>query len=146
VTTPVPVYLGGPSSNLPRVKAFAAKLDEADGVRITCRWWQSFDRYQSDYDVPPVEAQRIAAANLDGVAEARIVWLMWPGTHGGSVGVPIELGFALAWQAREIGASAVVLSGGDTRASLFTSLADLVFADDASALAAVLRLAREARQ
>lgn len=128
------VYLAGPSAELPRVLRFVEALEATPGVAITYAWWKDVQAQpSSDGSLPRAEQVRRARADLAGVRDADVVWLLWPETS--SLGVPVEFGYALG-----LSEASIIVSGQRARECIFTSLRER-FTDDLLALDEVRRRA-----
>jgi hypothetical protein len=138
-----------------RARVWIAKL-RAVGITITCDWTRAEGEviYSSsgkvvtgDSDLDPEDRRKYALADLQGVLDADVVWMMAPDDKG-SAGAWVELGAALALHAYGMAPQAwvqrgpadkhrVIVSGPKARRSIFTELAE-IYDTDEEAFAAIL--------
>lgn len=134
------IYLAGASSELAVCKAWMARLRDR-GHAISHDWTTVIDAVG---DANPRDATREAMrlwATDDclGVITSEIFWLLVPRARG-SVGSWVELGVATGVRAAGRGAPLVVVSG-DTKSSIFLSMADHLFEGHETAFDWIVRAA-----
>ena len=128
------VYLAGSSRELDDVKRYMAALRDA-GIEITADWVAAIEA-AGDANPADDEVRRKASdADLDGVDDADIVWLMVP--REGSAGAWVELGYAIAH------AKTIVVSG-EYRKCTFTVEADVLLEHHEAALAWIIETSKPA--
>lgn len=132
------VYLAGASADIDVCEAFMADLRRA-GCTITVDWCAAIRaeaaRGNTDRTLSHLDRRHYAAADLEGVMMADVVWLLIP-PAGRSIGCWVELGAALSSTTRQ------VVVSGDFRASIFLDLADHRFAHHGDAFAFITGLRR----
>lgn len=113
--TALRVYVAGASAEVDMVATFIGRLREA-GVVITYDWTAdvltSRARGVRDEDLTPGVRQACATADLQGVAQADVMWLLTPANA--STGAWTELGFAIGT------GTPLIISGEQARRSIFT--------------------------
>lgn len=128
------IYLAGSSNELPRVKRAAqwlerlnAELKEAgDEAVITNAWWTDVESAGANPAGAESHARRAwAAADLQGVKDADIFWMLFPEEPTSSGGCFWEAGFADSLDTQ------MVLSG-PTERSIFSARACEYASDEAA--------------
>jgi hypothetical protein len=92
------VYLSGASREAKRVRMWADKLEQTGRMRITHKWFADAEKWagqdaKTQRELTREEVAKIATEDLDGVAAADIVWMLWP--KAPTIGAYVELGAAL---------------------------------------------------
>lgn len=89
------IYVAGASKELERCKHWIGKCRDA-GYEITHDWTAAVEKYGSGGDGLSVEDRASCArADLRGVFDANVLWLLAPPRDLGTTGSWIELGYAL---------------------------------------------------
>jgi hypothetical protein len=119
------IYVAAASAEIDLAERCMAEL-RRHGWRITADWCAEMRNAGPDHGLPHWRQQHHTRADLAGVAEADVLWLLSaaPGTE--TRGAWVELGYALRGNGR------IVVSGEQ---SLFTSLAHERFETHEEALA-----------
>jgi len=122
------IYVAGPSSQIEQIEAFMTTL-RAKGWKITFDWTvpvrEVGNASPDDADI----RRKAALADLDGVARARVLWLIQPDATSTSTGAWVELGHGLALRNTQrsnmarASLSAIVVSGSSKKC-IFSDLAD----------------------
>lgn len=138
----VPVYLAGPSTELPRVTRYAEKLEASGLVHVTCRWWEDVlaNGVGADAEMSWRDQTRRAMRDRRGVCAASILWCLWPNQT--SHGAAWECGYADARCAIGTSPTHIVITGPRSHECIFTSLVFRDSSDDIG-LVEVLRAASE---
>lgn len=135
----LPLYLAGASAELRRVRKWADALEKSTAVRITHRWFEDAHTWAGrDAEQVAKDAAMHASGCLQGVLDARVLWLLLPASLAG--GSLVEFGYALA-QRKVRPPLRIVASGADVRRTIFTSLADEMHELDVHAFQSILQLA-----
>ena len=124
------------------------QLSDASVGCTKCASCMAFNGIGSGGDSLLTDADRIkyAQADLDGVLQADIVWLL-AANDKGACGSWVELGAALALHALVppglgVAGPIVVVSGPKNKRTIFTELADKLFETDEEALVYIVELNR----
>lgn len=137
------IYLAASSAEMDRVRAVVAMVEEynktakpAAKIELAARWW---DVISARGDANPVDApfhERLKYANddLDGVRQAEVLWLLFPGIGRNSIGCFWEAGVA------DERGTEIVISGPGQERSIFTARGSS-YAEDASAFEYLASLA-----
>ena len=95
------VYVAGVSKELERCKYWIAELEKT-GIRVTTDWTKPVEKYgSSGVELSQAEKWFFARANLRGIQESDIMWLLAPPPEATSIGMWIEFGYSF-WQVRKI--------------------------------------------
>jgi len=134
------VYLAGASRELDRVLPMVERLERSGLVVLHSRWWDAVQHHGVGKDGELTREQQAAhaTADLEGVRDAELVWVLWPEAR--SVGAALEYGYALASRIH------TVVTGPTAHECIFTAKANYRDADDWAGLHEVLRLAGEHRE
>jgi hypothetical protein len=117
------MYIAGSSAEAGTIRTYAERLEKTGLVHMTLPWWRTSPETWSGRDdrLTVQEQQRFASDCLEGIAQARCIWVLWPTRP--SIGAYIELGAALE-RKRVIGTPYLVLTGAAPSQSVFCGLAD----------------------
>jgi hypothetical protein len=118
---PVAVYIGGSSSEIPRVKHWSAALAETGRVNVVSTWAERIEASGESNSPAFTHYERYARAHSDmsELLQASWLWLLMPPPGLVSAGAFFELGCF-------VGASKnVCISGPGQYASIFTSLVNV---------------------
>jgi len=120
-------YVAGASAERGEVSKYMQLLRDA-GIAITLDWIALIDEDGgvSNEGLTSVRRHQLAKADLQGVADADVVWLMVPRNY--SAGAWVELGYAL-------GIEKIVVASGNYERSIFTSKCHCEFSSHDDALA-----------
>lgn len=137
------VYCAGASKELDRCTRWIQAL-QREGIHVTYDWTVSVAKFGSaGAELKDYEKRAFARADLRGVEEASVLWLLAPAPTSTSTGAWIELGFAL----RGAGdhphlndARKIVVSPPVSDRCIFALLPSVIeFASDEEAFAAILK-------
>jgi len=135
----VKLYIAGSSKELERCEG-AIRLMGKFGFVITCDWVAAVKAEGlANEGLDDEKRMHYAAADIHGVQDADLFWLMAPNT---STGAWTELGIALARSLRPC----IVVSGPARQKSIFASLADYETDSDLDALLYILRWRESCRE
>ncbi len=116
------LYLCGASSEIDLVESYMAKL-RAAGRSITLDWCAAIRASaRSDHELDHEERRAHAATDLEGVRNARIVWLLAPTPPNVSTGCWVECGHAIAYRATK-----TLIASGHVVPCIFADMADKMF-------------------
>lgn len=134
------VYVAGSSAEPQRVRA-AMDAARGAGCELTEDWLAAMEEAgTANEGLTHEQRRRYALADLRGLEAADVLWVLAPETH--SIGVWVELGYALAGRAWGAMPGGIVVSGPASARSIFCALADRECPTDAAGLAAVLEATR----
>lgn len=127
----IPLYLAGASAEADRVQRAMDLVRSHPGLRLTQDWLEAIRKDGGGNESLHPQLRRLRASeDLDGVRQARIMWLLAPDNQ--STGAWVELGYALA-----LGVM-VVVSGPAAKRCVFASLTHVEFSTDAEAWAYIV--------
>ena len=137
MSRPLRIYLAGASRELDRVLPMVERLERSGLVVLHSRWWDAVQAHGvgNDHALTREQQAGYADADLEGVRDAELVWVLWPEAR--SVGAALEYGFALA------SCIHTVVTGPTAHECIFTAKANYRDADDWAGLHEVLRVAAE---
>lgn len=119
---PLQVYLAGSSAEGPRLRRWAARLEQSCRVELTTRWFAGCESWAGKDAAIAREDQRgIASEHRASLQRSDLLWLLFPARSSGSS--LVELGLAL-------GRTRTVVSGPGYSANVMTSLADYLDPSD----------------
>lgn len=135
------IYVMGSSAEPERVRAAMDRIKAHPRMRLTLDWLAQVEAARargaaSDSMLPIEVAREHALADLRAVRHADVAWLLAPETP--TRGAWAEFGFALTLRGWH---EALIVSGPERDASIFTSLAPLRVPTDAHAFALIQRMA-----
>lgn len=129
------IYVAGASKEIEKIEGFIERLRMA-GHTITFDWTvavrQVGDASPDDGDIRKASAR----ADLDGVENCHIFWLVKPSVESTSTGAWVELGFALSFPGK------TTIASGDNRKCIFADLVDREFDEHEEALRFLLEECR----
>ena len=130
------IYVAGASAQIEQVESFLGKL-RAAGWTITFDWTVPVRTVGNASPDDPKIRRDAAQAGLNGVGDARVVWLMQPEPTSTSTGAWVELGAAITRRdiCRVLNDAtrdslfevAVVVVSGTSKKCIFSDLADFKF-------------------
>lgn len=125
------VYVAGASKKLERAKHWMDELEKT-GIRVTHDWTKAVEKYGScGAELSLAEKWFFARADLRGIDEAHVVWLLAPPVEATSIGMWIEFGYALNTVGKKI-----LVSPPVSDRCIFSTLAQVLeFASDDEAFA-----------
>lgn len=89
------VYVAGASREFVRSRHWMDELEKT-GIRITHDWTKTVEKYGScGAELSPAEKWFFARADLRGIDEAHVVWLLAPPVEIVTIGMWVELGYTL---------------------------------------------------
>ena len=134
------IYVAGPSAQIYLIEGFIAKL-RAAGWTITFDWTVPVRTVGNASPDDPKIRRDAARADMKGVLEADVLWLVQPEATSTSTGAWVELGIALGdannRQARGLSPLFMVASGASKKC-IFSDLVDWRFETHDEALEFVL--------
>lgn len=131
----ISIFLAGSSSDLARVRKYAAKLDAAN-IHIVDRWFDDAHLWAGrDAEKSAFEQRAIASSHARSISKAHAVWWLFKPVASGSW---MEAGIAAAQR------KPLYVSGHGCTSTVYTSLATFRDPCDDYVLCEVLRAAKEA--
>lgn len=137
------VYVAGASKELDRCTRWIQALKQ-EGIHVTYDWTEAVAKFGSfGTTLKDYEKRAFARADLRGVQEASLLWLLAPASTSTSVGAWIELGYALrgAGDFPDLapGRKKIVVSPAVSDRCIFALLPSVIeFASDEEAFRAIL--------
>lgn len=136
------VYIAASSREMDRARAAMFAL-RAWGCEITEDWVAAIEAAgAANEGLSDEDRRRYAGADLRGVADADVFWLLAPETP--SAGCWVEMGYALSHTTWGQSPARIIVSGPGRARCIFAALADVEVDTDAAGLEAVLAMAKEA--
>lgn len=122
----VRVYIAASSSEVGRAEHWAAKLEASGRVMVVSNWIPNVKTFGGNPADSTLDQQYEWAEDCRvGVENSDVIWVLMP--QQSSMGAFWEFGFGYAYQL------ATAVSGGNQKASVFTSLAKYRFDTDEEA-------------
>jgi len=140
------IYVAGASAQIGYIESIIAKL-RAAGHTITHDWTVDV-RAAGNNASPDDEAlcRRAALADLRGVVDSDLTWVVQPDGQSTSTGAWVELGAAILMkEGITLTRRPLVIVSGESKKCIFRLLADHVFMHHDDALEYVLSLVTEAK-
>lgn len=116
------LYLASASEQLLLVEDFVDRLRH-QGFQISYEWTKDVREggFRPDVELSPTQRRYAARMDYHGVKTADLVWVLTPSLKTQGCGMWIEMGMAIALGKR------LVVSGGLSRRSVFSELAEACF-------------------
>lgn len=136
---PATAYVASASEQYALVEHFVDRLREA-GVEVTFEWTPDVRAagFKPDAELSSVHRRYIARMDACGVREAELTWVLTPSLKEHGCGMWVEMGIALALGRR------VVVSGPLSKRTVFSELAEAVFASHEEAFDYITSLSKAA--
>lgn len=146
----IPIYLAGPSDEIPRVHYWRDKLSQA-GYLQTYDWtievYETRTEYGGDGQLEDARQWEYTNADLTAICESEVVWILWPKnkSHGASAEMGCVYGLRKAYElfGSDTAPPHLLVSGSNVRDHIFTSGADERFTNDQAAYEYLTKYAKQ---
>lgn len=138
-------YVAASSAETDRARHVMQAL-RMHGVRVVSTWIDAIaEDGCANEGLPEATRRERSRVCIEEVREADVFLLLVPHNPSG-IGCGVELGYAMALRGGNTLRAPVLIASGRTERTIFAALCDEEHASDAEAIAAVVRLAREAAE